>query len=57
VSATNGTVYRFSSGHDNGVNFLYADGSVHFVNLAISTTTLHALATYAGGEVLGNDAP
>jgi prepilin-type N-terminal cleavage/methylation domain-containing protein/prepilin-type processing-associated H-X9-DG protein len=57
VSAVNGTVYRFSSWHDNGVNFLYADGSVHFVNLAISPTTLHALATYAGGEVLGNDAP
>ncbi len=57
VSATNGTVYRFSSWHDGGINFVFADGSVRVVNRTISLPTLWGLATYSGGEVLADDAP
>src|SRR5262249_48737954 len=49
--------WRFSSAHTGGVNFVYADGSVHFVNKNISRSTYRALATYNGGEVVGSDAP
>jgi len=52
-----GTAFRFSSAHMNGINFVYADGSVRFVSTGISRTTWRALATYNGGEVLGSDAP
>ena len=57
VGSTNTAVFRFSSWHTGGLNFVFADGSVHFVSNAISPATLHGLATYAGGEVLGPDAP
>jgi prepilin-type N-terminal cleavage/methylation domain-containing protein/prepilin-type processing-associated H-X9-DG protein len=57
VGSTNGTVWRFTSYHDGGVNFVFADGSVRLVSRAISPATLHGAATYAGGEVLGSDAP
>ncbi len=44
-----------SSKHTNGSNFLYADGSVHFVrNISSGSTdsaTLQAMGTIAGGEV------
>jgi prepilin-type N-terminal cleavage/methylation domain-containing protein/prepilin-type processing-associated H-X9-DG protein len=42
------------SNHSGGVNVLYADGSVHFVANAIPLATWRALATRAGGEVLGD---
>jgi prepilin-type N-terminal cleavage/methylation domain-containing protein/prepilin-type processing-associated H-X9-DG protein len=44
-----------SSGHTNGVNVGFCDGSVHFISNAISLTTWWALGTRNGGEVLGND--
>ena len=37
-----------------GVNCAFADGSVHFVRDGIGITTWRALATRAGGEVVGN---
>jgi prepilin-type N-terminal cleavage/methylation domain-containing protein/prepilin-type processing-associated H-X9-DG protein len=40
--------------HPGGVNLLLADGSVRFVNNSISLGTWRALATRAGGEVLGD---
>jgi prepilin-type N-terminal cleavage/methylation domain-containing protein/prepilin-type processing-associated H-X9-DG protein len=42
------------SNHSNGVNVLFGDGSVHFINSAVSMTTWRALATRAGGEVPGD---
>ena len=46
-------VYAF---HTGGAVAVYADGSVHFLQQGISPTTLFALVTCNGGEVLGGDA-
>jgi prepilin-type N-terminal cleavage/methylation domain-containing protein/prepilin-type processing-associated H-X9-DG protein len=55
---TSGTdCYHYGSYHTNGANFVFADGSVHFVPYSISRLTFRAMATYSGGEVLGNDSP
>jgi prepilin-type N-terminal cleavage/methylation domain-containing protein/prepilin-type processing-associated H-X9-DG protein len=42
-----------SSGHTGGVQFLFGDGSVHLISNAISQPVYDALATRAGGEVVG----
>lgn len=49
--------WRFSSAHETGVNFVYVDGSVHFLSKNISRATYRALATYNGNDRLGADAP
>jgi prepilin-type processing-associated H-X9-DG protein len=36
-----------------GANFLFGDGSVHFLTRSIDPYTYQHLATIAGGEVLG----
>jgi prepilin-type N-terminal cleavage/methylation domain-containing protein/prepilin-type processing-associated H-X9-DG protein len=38
--------------HSGGCNFLFADGSVHFLQAGLSIRVLAALATRAGGEVV-----
>jgi len=43
-------VEDFSSQHTGGVNFVFADGSVHFIPNSISPVVWHALGTRAGGE-------
>ena len=41
----------FSSRHTNGVNFVFADGSVHFLSVGTADKIRLALGTIAGGEV------
>ena len=45
-------INAWGSNHTNGANFALADGSVRFVSNAIAQSTLLALATRAGGEVI-----
>ena len=44
-------VYGFSSLHPGGLQFAYADGSLHFIDNGIERTVYRAMATRAGGEV------
>jgi len=45
----------FTSRHPGGVNFLFADGSVHFINNNINDRTWVALGTRAGGETMASE--
>jgi len=49
------TARGFKSRHPGGANFLFADGSVHFLKASISPMTYNALGSKAGGEVLSSD--
>jgi prepilin-type processing-associated H-X9-DG protein len=44
--------FHYYSLHAGGANFLFADGSVHFLPYGIDNTTLRALASMSGGEVV-----
>lgn len=44
--------WSFRSRHPSGLNFAYADGSVHFVDNAIDLSVYRAMATIAGGEAV-----
>ena len=44
--------YSFRSFHTNGLQFAYADGTVHFVAQSIDGPTYRAMATICGGETL-----
>ena len=46
------TYYSFHTGR--GVNFLFGDGSIHFITSSVDPYTYQALGTIAGGEVLRN---
>jgi prepilin-type N-terminal cleavage/methylation domain-containing protein/prepilin-type processing-associated H-X9-DG protein len=53
INCNNGNeIYSF---HINGANFLFGDGSVHFIRQDIAPLTFAALFTRGGGEVVGND--
>lgn len=43
---------NFRSDHPGGANFLFADGSVHFLNGQIDMLTYQRLSTIAGNEVV-----
>jgi prepilin-type processing-associated H-X9-DG protein/prepilin-type N-terminal cleavage/methylation domain-containing protein len=47
-----GEVNQFYSRHPGGVNFLFADGHVAFLNTTMSYQVFRAFATRAGGEVI-----
>jgi prepilin-type N-terminal cleavage/methylation domain-containing protein/prepilin-type processing-associated H-X9-DG protein len=57
-SSTGRNLDDASSRHTGGSNFLYADGSVHFLpNIqsgSADSTTLQAMGTIAGGEVISS---
>jgi prepilin-type N-terminal cleavage/methylation domain-containing protein/prepilin-type processing-associated H-X9-DG protein len=44
--------FHFWSYHPGGAFFLWADGSVHFLNYDINFATFQALSTRSGGEVI-----
>ncbi len=46
--------HTYGSGHDGGANFVFCDGSVHFLSNAVGDTPglLSALSTIAGSEVI-----
>jgi len=46
---------NFQSRHPGGCNFLFADGSIHFLKQTINIHTLCALGSRAGGEVISAD--
>jgi prepilin-type N-terminal cleavage/methylation domain-containing protein/prepilin-type processing-associated H-X9-DG protein len=46
----------FKSKHPGGANFLFADGSVHFLKASINRYTYAGLGSRAGGEVVSADA-
>jgi prepilin-type N-terminal cleavage/methylation domain-containing protein/prepilin-type processing-associated H-X9-DG protein len=54
-NASDGMYQGSSSNHPGGCNFLFGDGSVHFLKSSISVTTYWALGTKAGGEVVSSD--
>ncbi|AGA27899.1 DUF1559 domain-containing protein [Singulisphaera acidiphila] len=45
----------FKSRHPGGANFVFADGSVHFVKNSINRVTYAALGSRNGGEVISSD--
>jgi prepilin-type N-terminal cleavage/methylation domain-containing protein/prepilin-type processing-associated H-X9-DG protein len=46
----------FKSKHPGGANFLFADGSVHFLKQSINFATYNALGSRNGSEVVSSDA-
>jgi prepilin-type N-terminal cleavage/methylation domain-containing protein/prepilin-type processing-associated H-X9-DG protein len=50
--AVNLRICAWGSGHTSGANFALGDGSVRFIDNSIARSTLTALSTRAGGEVV-----
>jgi prepilin-type N-terminal cleavage/methylation domain-containing protein/prepilin-type processing-associated H-X9-DG protein len=55
VVGTRASWYNAASLHTGGVNFVFGDGSVHFISQTIDIPSLTALCTMAGGEVLATN--
>jgi prepilin-type N-terminal cleavage/methylation domain-containing protein/prepilin-type processing-associated H-X9-DG protein len=54
-NATDQSYQNANSNHPGGANFLFADGSVHFIKSSIAISTYWALGTRANGEVISSD--
>ena len=54
-TAADGQYENANSNHPGGSNFLFADGSVHFLKSSISIMTYWALGTVANGEIISSD--
>jgi len=54
-NASDGQYQNTSSNHPGGCNFLFGDGSVHFVKSSIAIQTYWALGTKSNGEVISSD--
>ena len=50
-----GSYQNVNSMHPGGANFLFADGSVHFIKSSISMKTWWSLGTKSNGEVISSD--
>lgn len=46
------TPFAFSSRHPGGANFVFGDGSVHFLSENMAFSTYRAIQSYRGGEVV-----
>ena len=46
----------YGSDHPGGAQFVFVDGSVHFINEAVELNTYRSLSSIAGEEVIGSDA-
>jgi prepilin-type N-terminal cleavage/methylation domain-containing protein/prepilin-type processing-associated H-X9-DG protein len=54
-SRTSYAARGFKSRHPGGANFLFADGSCHFLKSSINPQAYNSLGSRAGGEVLSSD--
>jgi prepilin-type N-terminal cleavage/methylation domain-containing protein/prepilin-type processing-associated H-X9-DG protein len=54
-NASDGPYQCTSSNHPGGCNFLFSDGSVHFLKSSIAINTYWALGTKGNGEVISSD--
>ncbi|MHB1559606.1 MAG: DUF1559 domain-containing protein [Isosphaeraceae bacterium] len=54
--ADHSEIANANSGHPGGANFLFADGSVHFLKSSIAINTYWALGTRLDGEVIASGA-
>jgi prepilin-type processing-associated H-X9-DG protein len=54
-NALDGQYENATSNHPGGANFLFADGSVHFVKSTINIKTYWALGTKSDGEIISSD--
>jgi prepilin-type N-terminal cleavage/methylation domain-containing protein/prepilin-type processing-associated H-X9-DG protein len=55
AGAGGSTVSNFRSNHPGGGQFLFADGSVHYISEGIDLPTYWALSTARGGETISGD--
>ena len=55
-NASDGQYQNATSNHPGGANFLFGDGSVHFIKSSINIRTYWALGSRALGEVVSADA-
>ena len=55
ANSISGQYQNANSNHPGGANFLFCDGSTHFIKSSISMKTYWALGTKANGEVVSSD--